>query len=1184
MHVIQRIKRTSYGLALALGAFCVSAVADDTEIYLTPPNPDPEALPLVMLSLDYRPSLGATICTDTQPGKCRAADYFRSQGLEADLPASGKLNFYEMLQITLKLVLGKYPNVQIGLMLNHNHNEGCAGPTYGSGATGDARCSNGGYIARGFRLNDATNRNELLGILKAIPLPQGNTSHPYQGKELFFELYRYLRGGDVYNGHNGWTDYATSKNFNINDPSDGSSDKLSRPPENRSTFYDWDTRIESSDFTRYTAPAYKECTSIYTINFMFAVSQQESDSDAAIRADFGIDPGTSNSGFPTVLGYLNETDLVPEVSGKQNVTSFFLVKDVEGLLKQTQPYAQRGGTGSPLAVTDDPAQLEAVLDNVFSQILSVSTTFVAASVPVNVFNRSQAVDNVYLALFQAEKEPRWNGCLKKLRVKRSNAGTILVDSLNDFTDPADTTSAFGATDGRIRFDARTFWTDDSGDFMNVGDTNSDGIVDNRDGSDKPVNPPDYVTKRDGRIVARGGAGQNIPGFKKSVGPGLLNSDSGSRKLFYDAATTPASLAPLNADAATAATLAPSLKVPYSTVAERTAALELLKYVRGFDNGGPAGLGDGNNATVGRDWQMGDPLHSRPQPINYGSIAGYEGPTATPPMLPPPNRRPGIFIAVAGNDGYLRFIENTKPNQGPAPTSGDAEPLSVQSGREVWAFMPRAAMGAQKFLKTNEPIATDSGHPNYDAEHPDRPFSPHPYTLDGAPTVLVKDINGNGTIESGSGDRVYLYVGMRRGGRNYYALDVTDPYAPSLLWTITGGSGSFAELGYTFSQPRTGRVRVGTQLRDVLFFAGGYDNSKDYKKLGDDDKLGNAIYVVDAVTGQLIWKATGGDPAGNTATHKRHPKLVDSIPADLAAVDMDGDTENLIDRLLVGDTGGNVWRVDLAGSDTSKWNITQLASLGRHFSNDIANDRRFLNRVDVVQDSDATGKYDAVILGSGDREDPLDVRGSTSGEVTTNWFYVIKDRKIGVGTGTDSTLDHAGLPDITRLCAASAEGESPQPCTPPGDSGWKLQLAEAPGEKNLSPALTVSGTIFFTTYLKANSTEEDSCGPSEGSGLLYAVKLASGAPAYDFDVVGDAEGDRTQPLGSGGIPSQPVYLPPLEPCQGASCPVEEKCADDDELCKERKRCEKGGDVILPDGSVQKVCPLPARPTFWRRRAE
>lgn len=1232
MRLHKWVRQILWGSAAAmLAGHSVPALSDDTEIYLSPPNSNTTP-PLVMLSLDYRSNLGSTICNNTAAGQCTATDYFRQQGLTADLPPSGTLNFYEMLQLTLKLVLRKYPGVKIGLMLNHEEQNNCAGPEFGSNAPSspaNARCSNGGYIARRFLINNPANQSDLLAILKSIPAPSGSVDHKYQGKELFFELYRYLTGGLIYNGHNGWEDFTTDDSKNLQDPADGAS---IFPASQSSDRHDWDDTtsergdettpsnvtdpIETLDHTRYVAPQYGQCSRIFTINFLFSVSNQENDSDEAIRAPvanggMGFNPGTSNSAFPNVLGYLNETDLAPSIPGFQNVTSFFLVQDVGGLLNQTMPYAQRGGTREPIGIGNDPRAIEAELDNIFSQILSVSTTFVAASIPVNVFNRSQAVDNVFLALFQAEEEPHWNGCLKKLRVKRSNIGTLLVDSLNDFDNPADTRSAFGA-DGRIRFDARTFWTRDGGTLMDTGDTNSDGVVDSRDAANNPVNPENYVSKRDGRVVDRGGSGQLIPGFINAAatgvgsGPGTSNSGTGARKLFYDA--TASSLAPLDATPALADTLKVKLDVANASATD-TAAQELalaervLQYIRGFDVGGPNGLGDGDNTTVSRRWMFADPLHSRPQPINYGSIAGYPAPTATPPNIPPPNRRPGIFIAVTSNDGFLRFIENTLPNNTVAPATGNAEPNSVQSGKELWAFMPQAAMRVQRLLMVNAPIPLGPGHPNYDPDFPTRPYSPHPYTIDGSPTVLVKDFNGDGTVNNVTpfaNDKVYLFFGMRRGGRNYYGLDVTDPYSPTLMWTITGdtsdpaysasinSSGAYAKLGRTFSQPRVGRVRVGTDLKDVLIFGGGYSNNKDLKLLGSNDTVGNAIFVVDATNGSLIWKATGGTGT-STSTHFQHASLEDSIPADVAAVDTDGDFENLIDRIVVGDTGGNVWRADLTGTNTSDWKLTRLANLGRHYISDVANDRRFLNRPDIVQDTDDIGPYDAVIIGSGDREDPLDLRGAdlSTPATTENWLYVIKDRNIGVGAGANSSLQHGDstLPDITQYCPPVTDGAAAAPCNAPGTAGWKLRLGEAVGEKNLAPAVTVSGTIFFTTYLKAGTTDAGTCGPNEGNGLLYAVKLANGKPAYNYDVVGSPEGDRTQALDSGGIPAQVVYLPPLEPCNGANCPTPPPaCLPTDEECLERERCKNGGDIILPDGSVQKLCPLPARPTFWRRRED
>ena len=101
----------------------------------------------------------------------------------------------------------------------------------------------------------------------------------------------------------------------------------------------------------------------------------------------------------------------------------------------------------------------------------------------------------------------------------------------------------------------------------------------------------------------------------------------------------------------------------------------------------------------------------------------------------------------------------------------------------------------------------------------------------------------------------------------------------------------------FSTPRVGLVDIGSGPQPVVMFAGGYDVNKDKRGVvGSNDSEGNAIYIVDAKTGALIWKARGGS-SGATGKVFEHPQLVDSIPSTLAAGDTDGD--GLTDRLVVG---------------------------------------------------------------------------------------------------------------------------------------------------------------------------------------------------------------------------------------------------------------------------------------------
>jgi len=1016
---MKTVRLLSFLLGMTLS---IVAVADDTDVYLKPGNTlPPGSEPMVMFTLDYRPNLYSTF--NCGSGIC---DNLINEGY---LPMQGSYIFFDILRAALRKVMDPLEGIRVGLMLNHESQNNCEGPL-------QKGCSNGSYVAMGFELFDKGDTNgakaKFDAILGSLPAPQGPGSHMYQGKELFFELYRYLTGQGIYNGHNGWADYDTDTTMNLDGDSVANAWKHS-----------WDTTVENgSNYISPLAPA-GQCTKIFTVNPMFQVSNQDDNSDTAI-AD-----GLRNGGlggemktFTDIVRYMNDADLgsgkypnLPDIDGNQNITSYFLIRPTQ-INKTTIGYAAAGGTGVPLPLSDNPDDLVNTLEDIFRQILSVSTTFVAASVPVNVFNRAEVVDNVYIALFQVDEKlkPAWDGNVKKLRLGEIDGATLLVDANNN---PA------VAGDGRIRNDALTYWT-------------LPALL-------PPPNLADgEVALKDGRVVDRGGAGQKIPGFL-SGSPGLVNGLT-NRRVFFDGA---GGIQALKADLLTATALQADLGA-----ADTTEAAADIAFLRGLDVDDIDGDGD---ITEPRDWLFNDPLHSRPLPINYGARGGYSA------------SNPAIYIAVASNDGLLHFIRNT--------TVGSAE-----AGVEAWAFAPRSTMGAVSTLRAN-----GSG-------------VPHPYTIDGSPVAYVEDANNNGTIEVG--ERAYLYFGLRRGGKAYYALDVSDPDNPKMLWSIDK-SGDFAELGYTFSTPRLGQVNLGSGPQPVLVFAGGYDMNKDIRgAVGTDDSEGNAIYVVDAETGALIWKAVGG--AGTpSATVFPHADLVDSIPSTVTVADTDGDL--LLDRIVVGDTGGNIWRADIPGSNTSDWKLTKVAALGRHavVSPTKADDRRFFHRVDLVQSEDATGLFDAIAIGSGDRADPLDLGGTVE-----NWFYMIKDRNIAPGSGVDSTLVHGDLGDVTNTCVAKNAS-----CTADLTYGWRLELEES-REKSLATPITIAGRVFFTTYVPTYGA--NACGPSEGLGKAYAVSLQNAGSVINYDTTDDdpnypdratSKDDRSTYLNSPGIPAEVVALPP-----------------------------------------------------------
>lgn len=295
-----------------------------------------------------------------------------------------------------------------------------------------------------------------------------------------------------------------------------------------------------------------------------------------------------------------------------------------------------------------------------------------------------------------------------------------------------------------------------------------------------------------------------------------------------------------------------------------------------------------------------------------------------------------------------------------------------------------------------------------------------------PASLLLDLDQDGLIDPGKGDRILSYAAS---GSGLTASDVSDPANPVVLWRIVAAGasgGDFAGLGPQWSAPRIATLNLANnggepRLRLALLFGGGYGGGR-----------GAALFVVRADSGALIWKGT-------------HPDLREGIAAAPALLDSDGD--GAVDRLVVGDTGGKVWRADLAGPP-SRWKLTHLADLAG----------RFFSTPDLVQEHDAGGRYDAVVIGSGDREHPLDTAARDS-------VFLIKDRNLAPGSG----VDRAAPPE-----------------------GWRLALQA--GEKAFSSPITVAHTIYLATYVPPSDPAQ---GCVEGRGVVRAIGLASGAARTDF---------------------------------------------------------------------------------------
>jgi type IV pilus assembly protein PilY1 len=509
-----------------------------------------------------------------------------------------------------------------------------------------------------------------------------------------------------------------------------------------------------------------------------------------------------------------------------------------------------------------------------------------------------------------------------------------------------------------------------------------------------------------------------------------------------------------------------------TTAVPALTADVLKWARGLDVKDEDS--DGDVAETRK--VMGDPLHGEPALVNYGGTEAD----------------PDITAYVPTNDGYLHAI-------------------SVKDGSEQFAFIP------------NELLSNLAIH--YAAD----PAVAKTYGLDGSVTAWVNDVDKDGQIESG--DHVYIFFGMRRGGNYYYALDVTDRNNPKLMWTIEGGTGDFTELSQTWSQPQFRKIRLGGVDRNVLVFAGGYDTDQDNATVRTADSIGRAIYMVDATDGKRLWWAssvTGADLNINEMDY--------SIPSNVAVADADGD--GYADKMYVGDMGGQIFRFDIARGDSATASLASLIKGGRIADlagNTATDNRRFYYPPSVaITKSQFTGNYElALAISSGYREHPLNVD-------TEDRIYMIKDLPVRSAPAAYTTITESDLFDTTSdvINLGTAAQIATAETLLKDASGWYIKL-ETKGEKGLSKVLIDSGIMYVTTYLPASSAAAgDTCTPAAGTGRLYAMSLSDGG-GVENDINEDCSNGCSridETIRNDGIPSDPkMFRTPDEAlCVGTEC--------------------------------------------------
>jgi type IV pilus assembly protein PilY1 len=384
------------------------------------------------------------------------------------------------------------------------------------------------------------------------------------------------------------------------------------------------------------------------------------------------------------------------------------------------------------------------------------------------------------------------------------------------------------------------------------------------------------------------------------------------------------------------------------------------------------------------------------------------------------------------------------------------------------------------------------------------FYSHRYYVDGTPTV--------GDVFIGGAWRTMLVGGLRKGGKGYYALDITDPssYSEANAAQIAKWEFTDPDMGFSYSQATITKIADSTgtgtpQSRWVAIFGNGYNNTGTGRAM---------IFVVDIATGALIQKIDTGVSGGGGSV------ATPNGMATPAVVDMNDDY--VADYIYAGDLLGNMWRIDIRSNTPANWNTAANVTL--LFT---AKDNAVPPVRQPITTKPATGFHPAgfgglmVYFGTGKYLEGGD--NAATGTPQRQSFYAIYDRGV-TGRRTEPSRKEATAIARADLLAQTITLGAPVVNTftsPPTTFntrnisdlpinwrldrtsttthlGWFVDLPDF-GEKQVTSPLLREGRIIFTTL----SPPTDVCTQGNGTGWLMELNATNGGRLGEtLDLNGD----------------------------------------------------------------------------------
>lgn len=470
-------------------------------------------------------------------------------------------------------------------------------------------------------------------------------------------------------------------------------------------------------------------------------------------------------------------------------------------------------------------------------------------------------------------------------------------------------------------------------------------------------------------------------------------------------------------------LTPAQKTALQAGGSEQLGIDRLNWLRGSRNNEAAEDGTGG-ALRHRTNLLGDIINSSPaysgnKNMRYERLPGEAGATYR-------NYSKQKVLYVGANDGMLHAF-------------------NAETFQEIFAYVP-----SMVYPKLANLTRIDYG----------RSSNPHQYLVDGP--LYVGDAYLNNAW------RTVVVGTLGAGGRGVFALDVTNPAEPTVLFEID--SDDYPQLGYVLGQPLVVPMKNG---RWAAVFGNGYRY---------DGTSTSQLFVVDL--------ERPNDPA--------YTKVLDTgAGRGLSAPSLLPNLVGQVEYAYAGDLRGNLWKFDLSNISQNSWSVSYGAPLF------VARDAN--NNIQPISTSPTLGlnplKNNAVMVYFGTGK-YFDVGDNTAPVNPRHSFYAIADTGAAITytSATRSVVLHqkdmtqtGSNREITNERDLDATVSLMDWTT---KVGWFLDFDEVNGERVTTKPLLVFDRLIFTTLIPS----EMACDYG-GNGWLMEL-VAVGNKNIAHSILGD----------------------------------------------------------------------------------